>query len=144
MGIIQAICISSEKGERKTPVASAEVRADHGIVGDAHAGSWHRQVSLLASESIDRMRGIIPELAHGDFAENIVTNGVDMSGVTVGDRFRAGRGVLLEVTQIGKECHDSCAIRTKTGDCIMPREGIFCRVLRGGELRPGDELWPER
>ena len=141
MGTIRAICISKKKGERKQPVRSAKLRAAHGIVGDAHAGAWGRQVSLLPDESIEKMRVVIPELADGDFAENIVTAGVDMAGVKIGDRFRAGAGVVLEVTQIGKECHEDCAIREKTGDCIMPREGIFCRVLVGGDLEPGDGIW---
>jgi MOSC domain-containing protein YiiM len=140
MGTIQAICISNEKGDRKDPVPSAELRTDYGIVGDAHAGPWHRQVSMLPAESIERMRRKIPDLADGDFAENLVVGGLDLGGVVVGDRFRAGSEVLLEVTQIGKECHDDCPIRQKTGDCIMPREGIFCRVVAGGILKTGDRI----
>lgn len=141
MGSVTAICISGKKGDRKTPVPFAKLRSAHGIEGDAHAGAWQRQVSLLPEESIAKMREILPDLAHGDFAENIVTSGLHLSEVKIGDRFRAGSEIILEVTQIGKECHEACAIREKTGDCIMPREGIFCRVIEGGDLKPGDEIW---
>ena len=137
MGRIEAICISPEKGTVKETVSFAELRVDHGIVGDAHAGNWHRQVSLLPSESIAKVRAMMPDLADGAFAENLVTSGVDLGGVKVGDKVTIGDGVLLEVTQIGKECHQGCAIRQITGDCIMPREGIFCRVLSGGRIEPG-------
>ena len=140
MGAIKAICISENKGEQKHPVPAAELRADHGIVGDAHAGTEHRQVSLLPAESIEKMRRLIPDLADGAFAENLVTTGVDLTGITIGDRLQAGAGVVLEVTQIGKECHDACVIGRKTGDCIMPREGVFCRVVAGGPLRPRDPI----
>ena len=144
MGTIKAICISKKKGEKKGPIQSAVLRTAHGIVGDAHAGEWGRQVSLLPTESIEKMREVIPELVDGDFAENIVTADVDMAGVKIGDRFRAGAGIILEVTQIGKECHESCAIREKTGDCIMPREGVFCRVVEGGDLKTGDGICLDR
>jgi len=137
MGRIEAICISREKGTVKETVTGAVLRAEHGIVGDAHAGDWHRQVSLLPSESIAKVRAMMPELADGAFAENLVTSGVDLARVQVGDKVAIGDGVLLEVTQIGKECHQGCAIRQITGDCIMPREGIFCRVLNGGRIEPG-------
>lgn len=137
MGRIEAICISGEKGTVKETVSFAELQVDHGIVGDAHAGNWHRQVSLLPSESIAKVRAMMPELADGAFAENLVTSGVDLGGVKVGDKVAIEGGVLLEVTQIGKECHQGCAIRQITGDCIMPREGIFCRVLSGGRIEPG-------
>jgi MOSC domain-containing protein YiiM len=137
MGRIEAICISPEKGTVKETVPSAVLRVGHGIVGDAHAGNWHRQVSLLPSESIAKVRDKMPELADGAFAENLVTSGVDLGGVRVGDQVTIGDDVLLEVTQIGKECHNGCAIRQITGDCIMPREGIFCRVLQGGNIQPG-------
>ena len=137
MGKIEAICISREKGTVKETVAAAELRAGHGIVGDAHAGDWHRQVSLLPSESINKVRAMMPDLADGAFAENLVTSGVDLAGVQVGDKVAIEGGVLLEVTQIGKECHQGCAIRQITGDCIMPREGVFCRVLNGGRIEPG-------
>ena len=137
MGRIEAICISPGKGTVKTTVPEAELRVAHGIVGDAHAGDWHRQVSLLPSESIAKVRDLMPDLADGAFAENMVTSGVVLAGVKVGDRVAVGDDALLEVTQIGKECHNGCAIMKITGDCIMPREGIFCRVLEGGHIRPG-------
>ena len=137
MGRIEAICISREKGTVKETVTEAELRIKHGIVGDAHAGDWHRQVSLLPSESIAKVREMMPELADGAFAENLVTSGVDLAHVHIGDKVAIGTEVLLEVTQIGKECHHGCAIRQITGDCIMPREGIFCRVLNGGHIQPG-------
>ncbi len=138
MGIIEAVCISTEKGIVKTAVGQITLRSDWGIEDDAHAGNWHRQVSILAGESIDRMRSIIPDLDHGMFAENIVTRGMDLSCLTIGDSLLVGDGIVLEITQIGKECHnEGCAIQSATGDCIMPKEGIFCRVLQGGTIRPG-------
>ncbi len=137
MGRIEAICISREKGTVKNLVAMVEMRTGHGIVGDAHAGPGHRQVSLLPGESIARVRELMPELADGAFAENLVTSGLALGAVTVGDRVRIGDTVELEVTQIGKECHHGCAIRQITGDCIMPREGIFCRVVTGGRVAAG-------
>jgi MOSC domain-containing protein YiiM len=144
MGSVKAICISEKKGDKKLPIPSAKLRANHGIEGDAHAGPWGRQVSLLPDESIEKMRAVFPELADGDFAENIVTAGLDLKNVKIGDRFRAGGEIVLEVTQIGKECHEGCVIREKTGDCIMPREGIFCRVIEGGALEPGDGICRDR
>ncbi len=140
MGRIEAICISTKKGRVKKTIPMAEFRENHGIVGDAHAGEWHRQISILSLESINVMREKIPNLADGAFAENLVISGVDLSRIDVGTRFHLGDSIILEVTQIGKECHTSCAIRTITGDCIMPREGIFCRVIRGGLLHPGDQF----
>lgn len=139
MGTIRAINVSHRKGTVKLPVPEARLRVGHGIEGDAHAGDWHRQVSLLPHESIEAVRARLPELEDGAFAENIVTEGVDLATARVGDRIRAG-DALLEVTQIGKECHKGCVIREVTGDCIMPREGIFCRVLRGGAIAPGAGL----
>jgi MOSC domain-containing protein YiiM len=135
-GKVVAVCISEGKGERKTPVAAVEVRKDHGIVGDAHAGEWHRQVSLLALESIRTIQALGLKVGTGDFAENITTEGIDLPALPVGARIALGE-TLLEVTQIGKECHTRCAIYHQAGDCVMPREGIFARVLRGGEVRPG-------
>ena len=140
MGRIEAICISPQKGTVKESVPAAELRADHGIVGDAHAGNWHRQVSLLPGESIEKVRTMMPELADGAFAENLVTHGLDLGSVQVGDRIVIEDSVLMEVTQIGKECHHGCAIREITGDCIMPREGIFCRVLVGGKVATGSSM----
>jgi MOSC domain-containing protein YiiM len=139
-GTVTAVCISGEKGVPKRSVSSAALREGHGIVGDAHAGPWHRQVSLLSGESIDRMREILPELGDGAFAENIVTRGIDLGRLRVGSRLEFGSRIRLEVTQIGKECHGACAIRRKVGDCIMPTEGLFCRVIRGGTVRPGDAI----
>ncbi|MCP4571408.1 MAG: MOSC domain-containing protein [bacterium] len=144
MGRIEAICVSPAKGTVKTRVESAELRTEHGIVGDAHAGSWHRQVSLLPAESIAKVRDLMPDLADGAFAENLVTSGIALGQVTVGDRVRIGAEVELEITQIGKECHQGCAIRQITGDCIMPREGVFCRVLAGGHVDVGADVNLER
>jgi MOSC domain-containing protein YiiM len=138
-GTVVAVCLSAGKGERKTPVAAVELRKEHGIVGDAHAGAWHRQVSLLARESIDKMRALGLDVTTGDFAENITTEGVDLLSLPVGARLRVGE-VELEVTQIGKECHTRCAIFHQAGDCVMPKEGIFARVLRGGTVKPGDAV----
>ena len=140
-GKVIAVCISTNKGERKTPVAAVELREEHGIVGDAHAGPWHRQVSLLARESIDKMRVLGLDVTTGDFAENLTTEGVDLLTLPIGTRLSVGETVL-EVTQIGKECHTRCAIYHQAGDCVMPKEGIFARVLRGGIVRPGDEVKP--
>jgi MOSC domain-containing protein YiiM len=141
MGSIEAVCISAEKGVVKTAVDQIVLRSEWGIEGDAHAGDWHRQVSLLAGESIDRMRQMIPDLAHGAFAENIVTRGIDLSGFAIGDCLKIGNGIVLEITQIGKECHDAgCAIKSATGECIMPKEGLFCRVLQGGTIKPGMKI----
>ena len=140
-GKVIAVCISTNKGERKTPVAAVELREEHGIVGDAHAGPWHRQVSLLARESIDKMRILGLDVTTGDFAENLTTEGVDLLTLPIGTRLSVGE-TELEVTQIGKECHTRCAIYHQAGDCVMPKEGIFARVLRGGIVRPGDEVKP--
>ena len=136
MATVIAVCISEKKGERKTPVESVELRENHGIAGDAHAGDWHRQVSLLASESIDKMRALGLDVDSGDFAENITTAGIDLPSLPVGSRLRVGPA-LLEVTQIGKECHTRCAIYHQAGDCVMPKEGIFARVITGGVVKPG-------
>ena len=139
MSKVKAVCISENKGERKTPVESVQLREDHGIVGDAHAGDWHRQVSLLASESIDKMRALGLDVDSGDFAENITTTGIDLVSLPIGTRLQIG-GALLEVTQIGKECHNRCAIYYQAGDCVMPKEGIFAKVITGGIIRSGDEV----
>jgi len=139
MASVLAVCISENKGERKTPVESVELREKHGIVGDAHAGDWHRQVSLLAQESIDKMRALGLDVNAGDFAENITTSGIDLVSLPIGSRLRVGE-TLLEVTQIGKECHTRCAIFYQAGDCVMPKEGIFVKVITGGTIRPGDSI----
>lgn len=138
-GRIVSVCISANKGEQKTSVESVTLRVNHGIVGDAHAGDWDRQVSLLAEESIQKMREKGLELESGAFAENIVTEGVDLVSLPIGTRLRLGEA-LIEVTRIGKECHSRCAIYHKAGDCVMPREGIFARVIEPGEIRAGDEI----
>ena len=134
-----AVCLSEEKGTKKHPAACVTLMKDHGILGDAHAGSWHRQVSLLARESVDTMLGMMPELKPGDFAENIVTEGIDLKHLPVGTMLNIGPAVL-EVTQIGKECHADCEIRRLTGRCVMPTDGIFARVAEGGTIRPGDTI----
>lgn len=139
MAHIKAVCISENKGERKKPVEAVELRENHGIVGDAHAGDWHRQVSLLAQESIDKMRALGLDVTAGDFAENITTVGIDLVSLPIGSRLKAGE-TLLEVTQIGKECHTRCAIFYQAGDCVMPKEGIFVKVITGGTIKPGDEI----
>jgi len=136
---VVAVCISINKGERKTPVAQVELLENHGIVGDAHAGEWHRQVSLLARESIEKMQRMGLDVNAGDFAENITTVGIDLPSLPIGTRLTVGE-VLIEVTQIGKECHTRCAIFYQAGDCVMPKEGIFARVLRGGIVKPGDTI----
>jgi MOSC domain-containing protein YiiM len=136
---IVAVSVSAGKGERKTPVAAVELRENHGIVGDGHAGEWHRQVSLLAMESIEKMQRLGLKVTAGDFAENITTTGIDLPSLAVGARFALG-GTLLEVTQIGKECHTRCAIYYQAGDCVMPKEGIFAKVLQGGVVRPQDTI----
>jgi len=134
-----AVSISAEKGVAKANVQSALAVEGHGLEGDAHAGAWHRQVSLLALESIAKMIDKGAEVGPGSFAENITTEGVDFSQVQVGDQVRVGEAVL-EVTQLGKECHDRCAIFQQVGDCVMPREGVFARVLRGARIRVGDRV----
>ena len=136
---VLAVCISEKKGPVKHPVPEIQLKIDHGIVGDAHAGNWHRQVSLLADESVELMRQRFPDIPTGAFAENILTRGIALSTLPVGTKLRVGQ-VLLQVTQIGKECHADCAIRRQVGDCVMPREGIFTRVLEEGCIRPGDEI----
>lgn len=140
MAEVLAVCISEVRGISKHPVDSIHLIPGHGIEGDAHAGNWHRQVSLLAQESVDKLQSKITlQLKPGDFAENVLTRGIDLKSLPVGTRLRLGTA-LGEVTQIGKECHNDCAIRQQVGDCCMPREGIFLRVLEEGYLRPGDEI----
>ena len=131
---IVSIATSRKKGTRKTVVDSAEVLKDHGLKDDAHAGDWHRQVSLLAKESIDRARQMGCEVTFGDFAENIATSGLDLPNRPVGTRLKLGDTVILEISQIGKECHKKCAIYYQAGDCIMPREGVFAKVIEGGAI----------
>jgi MOSC domain-containing protein YiiM len=142
MASIIAVCTSEKKGTTKKSVPEVVVKKDYGVVGDAHAdGQTHRQVSLLAIESIDKMRHKgFDFLQPGDFAENITIEGIDLTALPIGTRIHAGKDVILEMTQIGKECHAACAIRKQVGDCIMPREGIFARVIRGGSVKPGDTI----
>jgi len=136
---VVAVCISAEKGQRKTPVATVELKEHHGIVGDAHAGDWHRQVSLLATESIAKMRVLGLDVDSGDFAENITTRGLDLVALPIGTRLAVG-DTILEITQIGKECHNRCAIFYQAGDCVMPKEGIFAKVLTGGTVTAGTPI----
>jgi MOSC domain-containing protein YiiM len=135
---IISVAISKKKGTRKNIVDEAQLVQDHGIEGDAHAGPWHRQVSFLAAESIKLAQKQGLDVSFGDFAENIATSGIDWQKIPIGTQLRLGDTALVEVTQIGKECHTRCAIYYKAGDCIMPKEGIFARVLEGGKIRPGD------
>lgn len=137
MGTVSAVCISEKKGTAKRPVERATLRREHGLVGDAHAGDWHRQVSLLSGEKIRAFNEAGGTVVDGDFGENIVVDGIDLARLPVGTRLRVG-SALLEVTQIGKECHNHCQIYKRVGDCIMPREGIFARVLEDGEVAAGD------
>jgi MOSC domain-containing protein YiiM len=139
MGKIIAVCKSKNKGERKVNVGSVRLVENFGVEGDAHGGSWHRQVSLLAAESIAKMIEKGLKVGPGDFAENLTTEGIDLTALPVGAKLRAGE-TLLEVTQIGKKCHAKCAIYEQAGDCIMPREGIFAKVLRGGVVSAGDSI----
>ena len=138
-GRIVSVNIAAEKGVRKEPVESITLVLEHGVEGDAHAGPWHRQVSLLANESIEKMKAACPTVEPGAFGENITTEGLVVYELPVGARLYAGE-CLLEVTQIGKVCHDRCAIFHQAGDCVMPREGIFARVLEGGEILPGNGI----
>lgn len=139
MAKVVATCVSENKGERKTPVEKVDLRPEHGIIGDAHAGDWHRQVSLLAHESIAKMQAMGLDVDKGDFAENLTTEGIDLVSLPVGSRLKIG-ATLLEITQIGKECHNRCAIYYQAGDCVMPKEGIFARVIEGGVIKPGDDI----
>jgi cyclic pyranopterin phosphate synthase len=138
-GTVVAVNVSAAKGERKKSTPEVTLRVEHGIEGDAHAGEWHRQVSLLAQESIDKMTAAGLDVGPGDFAENITTRGLEVAALPVHTTLELGEA-LVEVTQIGKECHTRCAIFEQAGDCVMPREGIFVRVLRGGRVAPGDPV----
>ena len=137
---IVAVSVSNRKGIKKSNLPECKLLEDEGLEGDAHAGDWHRQVSLLAVESINKIREKGLEVSPGDFAENITTSGLKIWELRMGTRLAVGSEALLEVTQIGKECHDRCAIYHQVGDCVMPREGVFARVLRGGTIMPGDEV----
>ena len=137
-GTIVAVCTSPGKGERKKDVGSAMLVEKFGLEGDGHGGDWHRQVSLLALESIDKMRAAGLDVGPGDFAENLTTRGIELYSLPIGTRLQIGSTVLLEVTQIGKICHTRCAIFYQAGDCVMPKEGIFARVLKGGLVKRDD------
>lgn len=138
-GRVAAVCVSKEKGTVKQDVGSARLAEEYGIEGDAHGGFAHRQISLIAAEDIESMKAKLPGLVPGSFAENITTEGLDLASLRVGDRLEAGE-CLLEVSQIGKECHSKCEVFRQSGDCVMPEKGIFCRVLRGGNVKTGDSI----
>lgn len=137
---VVSIAVSKKKGTTKTVVDHAVIIKNHGLEGDAHAGEWHRQVSFLAMESIDKARAQGLDVSFGDFAENIATTGVDWKNLAVGTRVKLGKSVIVEVSQIGKVCHNKCAIYYKAGDCIMPKEGVFAKVISGGRLTCGDAV----
>jgi MOSC domain-containing protein YiiM len=139
-GKILAVCQSKKKGTIKTEIREGLLIEDFGLKGDAHAGKWHRQISLLGIESINKMRDKGYQLSFGDFAENLTIEGLTLPQLLLGTKLKIGKEVLLEVTQIGKECHYDCEIRRKMGDCVMPREGVFTRVLKGGKVKVGDEI----
>lgn len=139
MGRVIAVCKSAAKGTQKTNAGEAVFIEDYGIEGDAHAGKWHRQVSLLSHDRIEEFRERGAEVADGAFGENLVVEGIDFKILPAGTRFQCNE-VMLELTQIGKECHHGCEIFQKMGDCIMPREGVFARVIKGGVIRTGDML----
>ncbi len=139
-GKVLAVNISPEKGTRNSNVGQSCLLPEFGLKDDAHAGKWHRQVSLLAMESIQKMVQLGLKVGPGDFAENITTQGLNLLELPVGTRLTIGRSAVLEVTQIGKVCHTRCAIYYQAGDCVMPKEGIFARVIEGGEIAVGDEI----
>lgn len=140
MGKILAVCVSERKGIQKRNIGKCMAIKHYGLEGDAHAGKWHRQVSLLATESADVMRSKGLEIKDGDFGENIVTSGIELKSLPVGTTLKIGNDIIIKITQIGKLCHDRCAIYYKAGDCIMPREGIFAEILSGGMIKTGDEI----
>ncbi len=137
---IVSIAVSKKKGTTKKCVQEAELIENHGIKDDAHAGDWHRQLSFLAAEKIEDASSDDFKLNFGDFAENIATTGVDWKNETIGQKYKLGENVLVELTQIGKECHQKCAIFYRTGDCIMPKEGVFTIILKGGTIKVGDTI----
>ena len=141
MAYVEAVCTSHKKGIVKREKEKVVLKENFGIEADAHAGDWHRQISLLAGESIDTVKETLPTLKNGAFAENIITRGIDLTQLSVGDRLQVGDAIILEITQIGKECHNSgCAIKKATGDCIMPKEGLFAIVVAGGTISSADEI----
>lgn len=136
---VVSVNISEKKGTPKFAAANIQLKLHHGIVGDAHAGDWHRQISLLAEESVDKMRRLLPQLKPGAFAENINTMGIELKSLPIGTRLRIGNAEV-EITQIGKECHNDCAIRKSAGNCVMPTEGVFATVVREGIIQAGDPI----
>lgn len=140
MAKVIGVCISEKKGEQKKEIPLIDCVVDFGIKGDAHGGNWHRQISLLAKESVDTMRVQGIDLINGDFAENIVTEGIVLKDLPIGTNLKIGEDVLLEVTQIGKECHSGCVIQQKAGKCVMPTEGIFAIVLKPGVIKKDDQI----
>ncbi len=139
-GKVLAVCLSPEKGGRKKDFGKGVLVAGFGLEGDGHGGDWHRQISLLAQESIAKMLAKGLDVGPGDFAENLTTEGIDLCSLPVGTQLLVGESALLEITQIGKICHERCAIYYQAGDCVMPREGIFAQVLRGGPVARGDKI----
>ena len=139
-GRVKAISISNEKGLQKKNVPSAVLRENFGIEGDTHAGNWHRQVSLLAIESINKIKKKLSGIKPGAFAENITTEGINLTGLQIGTTLKIGKDVLLEISQIGKECHSPCMIYREIGACVMPKEGIFARVIKGGVITEDDKI----
>ena len=139
-GVVRGICISKKRGTAKYPVETAKIVPDWGIEEDAHGGKWHRQISLLALEKIEAFREQGADVDFGAFGENLIIEGFDLRNVPVDSEIRIGDTVRLKVTQIGKECHSGCAIFKKMGECIMPKQGVFTKVLHGGVIHPGDEL----
>jgi len=139
-GRIKAVSLSEKKGMCKKNVPEAKLKVDHGIIGDAHAGNWHRQISLLSFESISEVIAQGTMLSPGDFAENITTEGIDLRSVKIGDKLILGKKIELKITQIGKKCHTKCEIYKKLGDCIMPSDGIFAKVVNSGVIKVGDEI----
>jgi MOSC domain-containing protein YiiM len=140
MAKIVAVCRSDKKGVSKTDIKEGMLKEGHGLVGDAHADGSHRQTSLLDMSSIEKMRKMGLELKPGDFAENLTTEGIELASLPVGTVLLVGDGILLEITQIGKECHAGCAIFKQVGKCIMPKEGVFARVIKGGMVKAGDNI----
>ncbi len=141
MAKVIAVCSSETKGVRKDNIVKGELKTEYGLIGDAHADSgWHRQVSLLAQESIEKMRKMGYEVGPGDFAENLTCEGIELLSLPIGTRLSVGKKVVLEISQIGKECHAGCAIFKQTGKCIMPKEGVFARVIQGGPVNTGDDI----
>ncbi len=136
---VLAVCISKKRGTKKTEVPYIDILPNHGIIGDAHAGDWHRQISLLAQESINKMKSLGIQLKPGDFAENIVTEGVVLNTIPIGTKIQIGK-TIIEITQIGKKCHNDCEIKRLTGKCVMPTEGVFAKVIIGGIISSGDDI----